>query len=427
MKFRPGKFRPGKFRHGVCVVGTGRVGLPLALSFIDVGLDVVGVEIDPVVREAITDGRMPWREPGYDALIASRRLTVSDDPALATEAAAVVITVGTPLHRHIESDLRQIQRVLESIAPHLREGQLIVLRSTVAPGTTSWAARWLARETGFTIGEELTLAFCPERIAEGRAFAELRTLPQICGTADEASRVRAGELFADLAPSVQHTDYTSAELVKLFTNMVRYVNFAVANQLTLVAEDLGANIYEIRRLANLDYPREHLPMPGLTAGPCLRKDFGMINEWSPYPDLFLAAWKLNEHIPAFLVRRLLERTELHDRRVALLGFAFKADTDDIRDSLSPKLYRYIQRELPADVRVSDHHLAAVIEDPELGDVVNHPVDEALADVDVVFVAVPHSGYSDVIARLAETRPEAWVVDLWNVGGRDRITYRAAGE
>ncbi len=406
------------------MVGTGRVGLPLALSFIDVGLDVVGVEIDATVREAIAAGRMPWREPGYEALIATRRLVVSQDPALVADAAAVVITVGTPLHRHIESDLRQIQGVLESIAPHLRPGQIVVLRSTVAPGTTSWAARWLARETGLKIGEELMLAFCPERIAEGRAFEELRELPQICGTADEASRAAAGRLFADLAPSVQHTDYTSAELVKLFTNMVRYVNFAVANQLTLVAEDLGANIYEIRRLANLDYPREHLPMPGLTAGPCLRKDFGMINEWSPYPDLFLAAWKLNEHIPAFLVRRLLERTGLHDRRVALLGFAFKADTDDIRDSLSPKLYRYIQRELPAEVRVSDHNLAAVIDDPELGAVENFALDAALEGVDVVFVAVAHAGYGEALARLATARPEAWVVDLWNVGGRDRITYQA---
>ncbi|MDP6946374.1 MAG: nucleotide sugar dehydrogenase, partial [Myxococcota bacterium] len=265
------------FDFDVCVIGTGRVGLPLALSLLDVGFRVVGLDRDPAVREAVGAGRMPWSEAGYDELVARKELTVGDDPSIASRARFIVVTVGTPLHWHVESDLGQVQAVLESIAPHLRAGQMVVLRSTVSPGTTDFVARWLARYTDLHVGTELMLAFCPERIAEGQAREELTDLPQVVGADDPTSHLMGEELFGRLAPKVLHTDPISAELVKLFTNMVRYVNFAVANQLTLVAERFGANIYDIREMANLDYPREHIPRPGLTAGSCLRKDFGMLS------------------------------------------------------------------------------------------------------------------------------------------------------
>ena len=156
--------------------------------------------------------------------------------------------------------------------------------------------KWLERHTTLKVGETLGLAFCPERIAEGKAYEELRTLPQIVGTQDELSASKARQLFENLAPEILPTDYVSAELVKLFNNIARYVHFAVANQFALVADTFGANIYEIRRMANHNYQRNFIAMPGLTAGTCLH---GMINEWSPYPDLLLAAWKMNEYIPAF--------------------------------------------------------------------------------------------------------------------------------
>jgi len=411
------------FEFDVCVIGTGRVGLPLALSLIDVGYRVIGVDREPSVREAVREGRMPWLEPGYDELVARRALTVGDDPAAAASARFVIVTVGTPLHWHVESDLGQVQAVLESIGPHLRAGQMVVLRSTVSPGTTAFVGRWLTRHTRLALGEELMLAFCPERIAEGQAREELQTLPQVIGADDPTSHAMGAELFAALAPKVLHTDPVSAELVKLFTNMVRYVNFAVANQLMLVAERFGANIYDIREMANLDYPREHIPRPGLTAGSCLRKDFGMLSEWSAYPDLFLMAWKVNEHMPVFLVERVLERTQLHESNVALLGWTFKADTDDPRESLSPKLYRYIQRELPIEVRVSDHHLGGTIDEETLGELRNWSAREAVTGAEVIFVAVGHTGYAELLSELPSLAPGAWVVDLWNVSGGGRIVYQ----
>jgi UDP-N-acetyl-D-mannosaminuronic acid dehydrogenase len=412
------------FDYDVCVVGTGRVGLPLALSFIDVGFNVTGIDVDPQLAATVNAGTMPFHEPGYEELIATGKLVVHTDSGIAARSRAIVITVGTPLHNHIETDLSQVQRVLEQVAPHLRAGQLVCLRSTVAPGTTRFARRWIERNTDLTVGEDLGLAFCPERIAEGKARDELRTLPQIVGTEDPMSETMATALFGKLDTEILTTDYVSAELVKLFNNIARYVHFALANQFAMVADTFDANIYEIRRMANHDYPRSHIASPGFTAGTCLRKDFGMLNEWNPYPDMLLSAWKMNEYIPAFLVQHLLQRTELHDRRVAVLGYTFKMDTDDTRDSLAPKLYRYIQRELPLEIRVTDHNLPNPIPDVGNGELENLPADQAVEGVDAVFVATNHSGYDEVLRTLAAAAPDTWVADLWNVGRTDLIFYRA---
>ncbi len=414
------------FEYDVCIVGTGRVGLPLGLSLMEVGVNVTGVDLDENLRNAVNNGTMPFHEPGYDELVASKKLQLHGAPDdIVPNSAVVIITVGTPLHNHIETDLSQIQRVLEGLKTHFRQDQTIVLRSTVAPGTTAYVKKWIERNTDFIVGDTIKLCFCPERIAEGVAYNELRSLPQICGAEDDESREVAAELFGKLAPEIMRTNFITAELVKLFNNISRYINFAVANQFALIADNFGANIYETRHLANHDYPRCNLAMPGFTAGTCLRKDFGMINEWSPYPDMLLSAWKMNEFTPAMLVEQLMQRTKIHDSKVAVLGFTFKQDTDDIRDSLVPKLCRYIHRQLPMEMRVTDHHLSDPIQEPSASEPIkNWAISDALDGVDCVFVATNHTGYGDVLKELGKTNPEAWVADIWNVGGIDQIYYQA---
>jgi UDP-N-acetyl-D-mannosaminuronic acid dehydrogenase len=412
------------FEYDVCVIGTGRVGLPLGLSFLGAGMRSVGVDVDSALIGRVNAGVMPFQEPGYDELVARREFQITDDPAIVSKSATIVITVGTPLHNHIETDLSQIERVLNEVTPHLREGQLICLRSTVAPGTTQFVRRWLERYTSLTVGVDLFLAFCPERIAEGKSFTELHTLPQIIGSEDVASERRAAKLFRRLTEEVLPTDYVTAELVKLFNNILRYVHFAMANEFAMVADEFGANIYEAQRLANYKYPRSFLAAPGLTAGTCLRKDFGMINERSPYPDMLLSAWKSNEFMPAFLVEKLLKRTDIHGKIIAILGFTFKADTDDLRDSLAPKLWRYVHRQLPAEIRVSEHHVGDPIPEPSVGSPRNWPLEEVLEDIDIVFVATNHSEYRSCLIELGKRSPMVWIADIWNVGGIDRIFYQA---
>jgi UDP-N-acetyl-D-mannosaminuronic acid dehydrogenase len=410
--------------YEVCIVGTGRVGLPLALTFTESGISAVGLDVNKELAQLVNEGVMPFQEPGYEKIIATRQFVVVHDPAIVSQAETIIITVGTPLHNHVETDLTQIQDVLEAIGDYLRPGQLLCLRSTVAPGTTEFVAKWIRQNTELQVGNDFFLVFCPERIAEGKAYEEIRTLPQIVGAADDASRARAAALFGRITQEILLTDYVTAELVKLFNNILRYVHFALANQFAMVADSFGANIHEARRLSNHGYPRSFLAAPGLTAGTCLRKDFGMLNEWNPYPDMLLSAWKMNEFMPNFLVNHLSLRVDVHDRRVAILGFAFKANTDDVRDSLAPKLWRYVHRKLPAEIRISDHNLPDPIPDAGLRGSRNWPLDEALKEADIVFVATNHDGYHEALCDLATSRPDAWVADIWNVGRTDQIFYQA---
>ena len=413
-----------KFDYDACVIGTGRVGLPLALSLIDKGHKVIGIDRDERIRRLVNSGKMPFHEPGYDQLIASGRLRVETNSEVVANSRAVIITVGTPLHAHIETDLSQIDKVLESIAPRLREGQLICLRSTVAPKTTRYVLRWIESHTDLRVGRDIGLAMCPERLAEGKAREEINSLPQIIGAEDGYSMDMAHSLFGPLGCELLYVDYVSAELVKLFNNAARYIHFAVANQFSILCDLFGADIHKVREVANHDYPRSQIALPGFTAGTCLRKDFGMINEWSPYPDLLLSAWKVNEFMPAFLVKHMLQRTSLHEKRVAVLGYSFKSDTDDVRDSLAPKLVRYIRREMPASIRISDRWLPDPLPDaPDEADR-NWPEEEAISEVDCIFVATNHSGYGKLLREQARKASEIWIADIWNVGGLDKVFYTA---
>ena len=416
----------------VAVVGLGRVGLPLALSFASKGLTVIGVERDAKFREAIAARRMPFHEPGCDALLAQCPLEVvadvSDiDPARTPEF--VVITVGTPLQAHIEVDLAQISAVTTSLARTLRKGQTIILRSTVAARTTDFVGRVLERESGLIAGQDFHLAFCPERIVEGKALLELETLPQVIGAADEVSRARASALFAVFPVEQLHTSLVGGELIKLFNNVTRYVSFALANQFALIADNFGESVHPLIAMANHNYPRDPISKPGFAAGACLRKDFGMVSENHASTDMLVAAWRVNEYMPNFVARKLSDASGgLHKKLITVLGYTFKRDTDDARDSLTPKLLRYLERDVPREIRIVEPNLG----DPFTGErgeaIKNWNLVEALRSTDAVVIAMNHSAFANIRRYLqgpeAIVAPGAWVADLWNVCGTGEMFFRA---
>jgi len=396
----------------VAVVGLGRVGLPLALSFADRGLDVIGVERLRPVLDQVEEGRMPFRETGTQDVLqrvrASGRLRLTDAVADAAQADHIVLTLGTPAYEHIEIDMSQIRAVIDGLLGVLREGHSLVLRSTVAPGTTDWVAGYLEQRRGFRVGEELFVSHVPERIAADHFLEEIATLPCIIGGAGERSGARAAELFEVFGTEIVQTTPVQAELAKIWTNILRYTQFALPNLLMMEAEQYGANVFDVIDLINHDYPRGGMAVPGLTAGACLRKDFAFSEERSSAPGMLLAVSRVHETVPLFLVKGLRARLggSLRDRKVAVLGLTFKRDSDDVRDSLSGKLVRLLDREL---ARVACH-------DPNVT-TGSEPLETALDGAHAVVIATNHSAFEGLADRL---RPGVLLVDPWRVSGSSEV-------
>ena len=304
--------------------------------------------------------------------------------------------------------------MLDDLLPHLRTGQTLILRSTVAPGTTEFVAGYLEKHRGFSVGEDLFVAHVPERIAADRFMQEIGTLPCIVGGIGPESGERAAALFEPLGAPIVQTTPVQAELAKIWTNILRYATFALPNLLMMDCERYGANVFDVIELINRDYPRGGMAQPGFTAGTCLRKDFAFSEERSSAPGMLLAVSRVHETMPLFLVDGVKRRIggSLRERRVAVLGLSFKADTDDERDSLSHKLIRMLEREL-ADVTVHDPVVATPTSSFE----------EAVTGADVVIVATNHSAYSSPaalrsIAELAGA--DCLIVDPWNALGTAQV-------
>jgi UDP-N-acetyl-D-mannosaminuronic acid dehydrogenase len=403
--------------HDVAIIGCGRVGLPLALAFADRGLRTIGIEIDPERLRAVRDARMPFDEPGAPEVLsrvtAAGTIAWSERVTDAASAEHIVITLGTPSFSHIEIDMRDIRSALDELLPLLQPGHALTLRSTIAPRTTEFVAGYLRKHRDFDVGEDVFVAHAPERIAAGRFFEEIVSLPCIVGGVGAKSGEVVGGLFDVFGAPIVQTSPIQAELAKIWTNILRYVEFALPNRLMMECEQYGANVFEVIELINRDYPRGGMKMPGFTAGTCLRKDFTFSEERSPAPGMLLAVSRVHESVPLFVVEGLRRRLgTLDGRKVAVLGLAFKADTDDERDSLAHKLVRLLEREL-ADVVVHDPH----VQTPTAS------FSEAVLDADAVIVATNHSEFRgrDVLRAIADSaRRDAVIADPWDTFGAAQV-------
>lgn len=389
-------------RDVVVVGGCGHVGLPLALAFAARGLRVTSYDLSPTAVDSVNGGTMPFQEPGADTLLgeclASGRFDASTDPAVAGDAEVIVVVIGTPVDEHQNPDPDAVRRAVSEIGDQLRDGQLLVLRSTVYPGVTRMVAEYVAR-----LGRQLDVAFCPERIAEGKALVELYELPQLVSGVTDGAVERASKLFSLLTDQIVEVEPEEAELAKLFTNTWRYIKFAAANQFFMIANNFGVDYERVREAITFDYPRaKDLPGAGFAAGPCLFKDTAQLAAFNNnnFP-LGNASMLVNEGLPLYLVARVQEQHDLSDMTVGILGMAFKGESDDIRSSLSYKLRR-ILRFKARDVLCTDPYVTV---DPDL-----HPLDDVLAQADLLIIGAPHDRYRDLVTD----KP---VVDIWNLLGR----------
>ncbi|HMA27254.1 MAG: nucleotide sugar dehydrogenase [Solirubrobacterales bacterium] len=380
----------------VGVVGLGYVGLPLAVAFAEEGHDVVGLDADPRKIDALAEGR------SYIEDVASARLAALDGSLTATSrypdlssCDAVIICVPTPLTNSREPDVSYMVDAATSLAAVLQKGQLIVLESTTYPGTTRERLRPILEESGLAAGRDFHLAFSPERIDPGRTDFTIRTTPKVVGGLTGACTRRAVELYSQICDQVVEVSTPdAAELSKLLENIFRSVNIALVNEMAMLCERLGIDVWEVVDAA-ASKPFGFMrfdPGPGM-GGHCLPVDPFYLafkaRELDFYPEFIELAGKVNQAQPHWCVRRI-ERAlngagkATHGAKVLLLGVSYKAGVGDIRESPALKIIRQVAA-LGAEVSYHDPHVPEL---PELG-LVSADLDESLAAADLVCIVTAH--------------------------------------
>ena len=384
----------------VCVIGGGgHVGFPLALTFADCGYRTVIYDVNRSTVEKIRGGQIPFEEDGAQQMLgnvlASGNLEVCNDPSLVSACEFLVLIIGTPVDAHLSPDMHGIHRALDECRSQLRDGQVLILRSTIFPGISQSIQRYLDDH-----GLKIQVAFCPERVAQGNSLKEFRALPQIISAFDDVTLRRVKKLFGKFTPEFVEMTPLEAELCKLMTNAWRYLQFAAVNQFYMIASENGADFNRILHGCRHHYPRTaDMPGPGFAAGPCLMKDTMQLAAFSQNKFVIgHAAMLINEGLPAHLVQLAKQHLNLRESRAGILGMSFKAETDDIRDSLSFKLRKLLRLEA-AGVHCTDEFA----QDPEF-----ESLESVLEKSDVLFVATPHKRY-----RSLEISDDKLVIDVWN--------------
>jgi len=400
------------------VVGIGRVGLPLALVFAKSGVKVIGIDKNKEYVEKLKRGEKPFCEAGIEELLNMPNFTPTTEVQRGVrESDILILCVGIPLTQGYNPDYSQLYSALSEIAKVPIAGKLIIIRSTVPPGTLEGrVVPFLEKKTGLTAGKDFGIAACPERIVEGKAIEEIKELPEIIGGIESVSIEIATQLFTKINPNkrILKTTPKAAELAKLFSNIYRYVNFALANEFALLAEGFGQDGLEIINILNDGYSRGGVPRPGLTGGPCLSKDSYFLLPNTAFPDFILLAGRLNEFIPQHIVNKLTNKLNekgkpIHKCRIAVLGLAFKAGIDDTRYSPSVRIAELLEGE-NANVTKHDPYIEGT-----------ETLESAVSNADAIILATNHPEFEEVcqtIYRLGKHKPDCVLADCWGMINSD---------
>lgn len=376
--------------------GGGHVGLPLAIVFADAGLKVGIYDINGQTLAKINKGIMPFKEEGAEALlkkVINKNLFTFDSPGSISKAKNIVVVIGTPVDEHLNPLFVLMKKLFLDLMSNFRDGQTLILRSTVYPGTTEKVAD-LFREHR----KKVSVSFCPERVAEGYAIKEIKELPQIISGTSKKAVDKAAGLFRKVNKNLITLEPMEAELAKLFTNTYRYINFAIANQFYMIAREHELDFFRIYKALTKDYPRARsFPKPGFTAGPCLLKDTMQIAAFNDN-SFFLghSAMLVNEGLPNYVVSSLKRTRKLKNMKIGILGMAFKGNSDDRRESLAYKLKKICEVECKK-VYCSDVYIN------EKGFI---PANELVKKSDIVIIGAPHKEYRKLKI------PRNKLVDIW---------------
>lgn len=388
----------------VVVGGGGHVGLPFGVVLAHAGKETVAFDISNEKVDLINNGVFPFLEENGEIFLkdalSKGLFLASTDPRHIADAKFVVVIIGTPVDEHLSPNPNSVVDAVREILYLLHHDQILILRSTVFPGVTRRIEELLNDNKLRT-----KVAYCPERIIEGKAIEEIRSLPQIVGCSDNEIFSIVKDLFSSIGVESIRTSAEEAELAKLFTNTWRYIKFAAANQFWMMANDLGVDFDRVRHAITYKYPRAiDLPGPGFAAGPCLFKDTMQLSALvrQSFP-LGHSALMINEGVPAYVVGQLKEKYKLRNLTIGILGAAFKANVDDIRSSLAFKLRKLLNFECRA----------VLMTDPFVVDDRLISLDEVIMKSDLLVIAAPHDAYRELQTQLP-------IVDIWGLRGKGTL-------
>jgi len=414
----------------VTIVGFGYIGLCIGAVLAEKRYDITGIDTRQDVVDEINAGKTSVSEPGLGDLVreatAGGRLRATTDPSAVADADVVIVTVGTPLGADYEPDLTQLRSAIDGIAPHVRPGQIVVLKSTVPPGTTDRVVRPALETGGLVAGRDFSLAFSPERLAEGRALLEFQSIPVVVGGVTRSSTEATAAFWREAldVDVIEVTDAKAAELTKLADNLWIDLSIAMANELAMLCDRLEVDVLEVIASANSLPKGAHnvnilLPSMGV-GGSCLTKDPWFVHHLGELHGLDLrtpqVSRTVNESMPAYtfgLIESGLRAAgkSLETSKVAVLGLAFKNNTGDLRFTPTKDTIALLEQsgcELAVcDPWVSAHEALTITEVP-----LSATVEEAVKGADVVAFLAGHDDFRRIeMEELAgQTNPGCLIVD-----------------
>jgi UDP-N-acetyl-D-mannosaminuronic acid dehydrogenase len=386
-------------KYDICVIGgAGRVGLPLSILLALSGFETLIYDINVKSVNIIREGKFPFKEENGEVelkkAIQSEKMFFTEDPGCLLECDNIIIAVDTPSDDHLNPDFSLLNRIKRQYFNFFSSNHNIILRSTVFPGFCHTLKRELENSNIFC-----DISFCPERIAEGNAFKELRELPQIISSFTKKGVLRSEKIFSTITKHIVKVSVQEAELAKLFNNVYRYVKFACSNQFYTIANDMGIDFYNVYKAATYNYPRAaDMPKAGFSAGPCLYKDTLKLSKYCR-ENFFIgnAAIDINENLPMYVVRRLNQKYELWHKKILILGMGFKKESDNLKESLAVRLKRILQ----------NHSQYVFCHDPYIEKYIQKDIYRIIEDSDIIIIGAPHNIFLDYPLK------DKFIVDIWD--------------
>jgi UDP-N-acetyl-D-mannosaminuronic acid dehydrogenase len=380
------------------VGGAGHIGLPLGLLLANKGQNVILYDKNKKTINKINSLKMPFMEEGGNKLLLKnkKRIFATNRKLYVKKAEIIIICIGTPIKKNKKPDLVFFFKLFREIKNFLDPNQLIIIRSSIFPGTCQKVSNFLGKNFK-------NISYCPERVVQGKSVTELPKLPQIISGLSKKAIIESQLLFNLICHKTIVTSVTEAELIKLFSNAWRYINFSIANQFYMICENLGINFKSLRKNMITGYVRNKgIPLPGFAAGPCLYKDTEQLNSYFKEEfNLGKIAININESLPNFIYKKIKNkfRNNLRNKVIGILGIAFKANIDDVRDSLAIKLMKLLQQK-GFKVIFSDYLVKMKN---------NISTKKLVSKSDIIIIGAPHKVYKNL-----KFKKDKYLVDTWGM-------------